>query len=280
MAEYLVRIFWLTQGAGFLLLTILMVKKKLYREFPVFFMFVAAECVDCWLAMLLKAFSYKAYFIEYWVLTAVTAVIGFAVLREVFLHIFRPYEALRNFGKMLFSWSAGVLVLIAIVITLTSAPQMNSPVLNFVLTLDRSVRLMQCGLVIFMYLFARQLGLTERHRVFGISVGFGVFASVHLMTVTLGAMITSASSVTTMYLLNVPYQLAWLVTVVIWIVYMYRPEPERRRATVLELPESWNYTLAGINNENSASAFLPSVVDTVERVLTRRTATSGPTLRH
>ena len=73
-----------------------------------------------------------------------------------------------------------------------------------------------------------------------------------------------------MYVLNVPYQLAWLVTVVIWTVYMYRPEPERRRATVLELPESWNYTLAGINNDNSAAAFLPNVVDTVERVLTRR----------
>jgi hypothetical protein len=78
-----------------------------------------------------------------------------------------------------------------------------------------------------------------------------------------------------MYLLNVPYQLAWLVTVAIWTIYMYRPEPERRRATVLELPESWNYKLAEINNDNRDSAFLPSVVDTVERVLTKRTVPTG-----
>lgn len=271
MAELLVRIFWIAAAIGLLFLAGLMFRKKLHREFPVFFALVVAECLDSWLAMVLKAVSYKAYYIEYWTLATVITFLGFAVLREVFLHIFRPYDALRNFGKMLFRWSAAVLILIAAVMTLSSTPLTSNPVTNFILTLDRSVRLMQCGLVVFLYLFARQLGLTERHRVYGISVGFGVFASVHLMTVTLTALFPAATSPSMMYLLNVPYQLAWLATVVIWMVYMYRPEPERRRATVLELPESWNYTLAGINNDNSAAAFLPNVVDTVERVLNRRT---------
>jgi len=271
MAENLVRTFWVAAAAGLFFLVGLMLRKKLHREFPVFFALVTAECVESCVGMALKAISYKAYYIEYWTLSAVITVLGFAVLREVFLHIFRPYDALRNFGRMLFRWSAAVLILIALVMTLSSAQLTSNPVTNFILTLDRAVRLMQCGLVVFLYLFARQLGLTERHRVYGISVGFGVFASVHLMTVTLTALFPAATSPSIMYLLNVPYQLAWLVTVVIWAVYMYRPEPERRRATVLELPESWNYTLAGINNENSAAAFLPNVVDTVEKVLNRRT---------
>ena len=278
MAENLVRIFWFAAAWGLIFLVGLMLRKKLHREFPVFFAFVAAECVDSWLGMLVKSVSYKAYFVEYYAVAAVTSILGFAVLREVFLHIFRPYDALRNFGKMLFRWSAAVLILIATVMTISSAPLTNAPIVNFILTLDRSVRLMQCGLVIFLYLFARQLGLTERHRVFGISLGFGVFASVHLMTVTLTALFPAVTSSHAMYLLNVPYQLAWLLTVAVWSVYMYRPEPERRRATVLELPESWNYTLAGINNENEASAFLPNVVDTVERVLTRRTVPNGSEL--
>jgi hypothetical protein len=252
-----------------------MLRRKLHREFPVFFALVVAECIDSWVAMPIKAISYKAFFIEYYAVATVTSLLGFALLREIFLHIFRPYDALRNFGKMLFRWSAAVLILIASVMTISSAPFTSAPVVNFILTLDRSVRLMQCGLVIFLYLFARQLGLTERHRVFGVSVGFGVFASVHLMTVTLTALFPAVTSSHAMYLLNVPYQLAWLVTVAIWTIYMYRPEPERRRATVLELPESWNYKLAEINNDNRDSAFLPSVVDTVERVLTKRTVPTG-----
>jgi len=278
MAENLVRIFWLAAALGLVFLVVLMLRKKLHREFPVFFAFVAAECVDSWIAMPIKAISYKAFFIEYYVVAAITTILGFAVLREVFLHIFRPYDALRNFGKMLFRWSAAVLILIATVMTISSAPLTSAPIVNFILTLDRSVRLMQCGLVIFLYLFARQLGLTERHRVFGISVGFGVFASVHLMTVTLTALFPAVTSSHAMYLLNVPYQLAWMVTVMLWTLYMYRPEPERRRATVLELPESWNHTLSGINNDNSDAAFLPNVVDTVERVLTRRATPSGSVL--
>jgi len=275
MAENLVRIFWMAAALGLTFLTVLMLRKKLHREFPFFFAFVVAECIDSWVAMPVKAISYKAFFIEYYVVATITTVLGFAVLREVFLHIFRPYDALRNFGKMLFRWSAAVLLLIAIVMSVSATPITSTPIANFILTLDRSVRMMQCGLVIFLYLFARQLGLTERHRVFGISVGFGVFASVHLMVVTLTALMPAATEPSVMYLLNVPYQFAWLVTVAIWSVYMYRPEPERRRATVLELPESWNYTLTGINNDNTESAFLPNVVDTVERVLNRRTITPG-----
>jgi hypothetical protein len=175
---------------------------------------------------------------------------------------------------MLFRWSAAVLILIAVVMSVSAVPVTTNPVTSFILTVDRSVRMMQCGLVIFMYLFARQLGLTERHRVFGISIGFGVFSSIHLMTVTLIALFPPATSTNSnhiMYLLNVPYQLGCIAAIVIWSVYMYRPEPERRRATVLELPESWNYKLTEINNDSSDSAFLPNVVDTVERVLTKRT---------
>jgi len=275
MAELLVRIFWMAAALGLVFLSVLMWRKKLHREFPVFFALIITECIESWLGMVLKSISYKAYYVEYWLLATIIAILGFAVLREIFLHIFRPYDALRNFGRMLFRWSAAVLVLIAAVMTLSSAPSSSAPLTAFILTLDRSVRLMQCGLVIFLYLFARQLGLTERHRVFGISVGFGVFASVHLMTATLVALFPAAIQDRAMYIVNVPYQFAWLVTVAIWAVYMYRPEPERRRATVLELPESWNYTLSGINNDNPEAAFLPNVVDTVERVLTRRTVTSG-----
>jgi len=271
MAQVLVQIFWIGAGIGLLFLAGLMFRKKLHREFPVFFALIVAEALDSWLGMLLKVISRKAYYIEFWAMAAITSVLGFFVLREVFLHIFRPYEALRSFGKMLFRWSAAVLLLIATVMTLSAGPSAGDPLFSFIFTLDRSVRLMQCGLVIFLYLFAKQLGLTERHRVFGISIGFGVFASVKLMFDTAVALAPAASTRNLINILNVPYEMAWVAAVAIWTVYMYRPEPERRRATVLELPESWNYTLTGINNENNAgAAFLPSVVDTVERVLTRR----------
>jgi hypothetical protein len=39
---------------------------------------------------------------------------------------------------------------------------------------------------------------------------------------------------------------------------------------VLEQTESWNYALAAATNGDGGAAFLPNVVDTVERVLNKR----------
>jgi hypothetical protein len=71
-------------------------------------------------------------------------------------------------------------------------------------------------------------------------------------------------------MLNVVSMGMYLIAVVIWMVYMYRPEPERRRASVLEQTESWNYALAAATQGDGGAAFLPNVVDTVERVLNKR----------
>ena len=47
-------------------------------------------------------------------------VLAFAVLREIFVQIFRPYESLREFGNILFRWAALVLILIGVVMTISS----------------------------------------------------------------------------------------------------------------------------------------------------------------
>ena len=150
---------------------------------------------------------------------------------------------------------------------LSSSPATGSPITNYIYTVDRSVQLMQCGLVLFMYLFARQLGLTEGHRVFGITIGFGLRAAVQLVSVTL---YSQFPSVLMGRILGIAGMGLCLLAVVIWMVYMYRPEPERRRASVLEQTESLNYALAAATNGDGGAAFLPNVVDTVERVLNKR----------
>lgn len=259
--------FWISSCVVALVLIGLMVKRGLHREYPIFFAFLLAETTSDITNLCLSFISVKGYYYTYWTGAAITTCLGFAVLHELFRHIFRPYESLRSFGATLFKWSSIVLLLIGTIMAITSAPTMNFPLGNLILTVDRSVRLMQCGLVLFMYLFSRHLGLTERHRVFGISIGFGLTASFHLITVTMLSLFPGRES---LYVLNVLSQVAYIASLVTWGVYMYRPEPERRRASVLEQPETWNYALQAATNSNGGSAFLPSVVDTVEKVLTKR----------
>ena len=77
---------------------------------------------------------------------------------------------------------------------------------------------MQCGLVIFMLLFAGQLGLTLRHRLFGIAIGFGVIASCELMFTTLQAYGTI--SLVTLSLAKMSSE---IVAYIIWTSYMFSP---------------------------------------------------------
>ena len=71
----------------------------------------------------------------------------------------------------------------------------------------------------------------------------------------------------------------------LWAYYMMSPDPERRVASGFAHAQDWNYELNRLHHAPEA-AFLPNIVDTVERVLSRRTATeiymhsagSGPSL--
>jgi len=264
--------FWVVSWLGALLLIGFIWKKKLNREYPIFFAFLVAETVsdilNCSLSLASKNLvSGKFYYYSFWAGMAITTCLGFFVLQEIFRHIFRPYESLRTFASTLFRWSTLVLLMMAAIMALTSAPVTRSPITNYIYTIDRSVQLMQCGLVLFMYLFARQLGLTQSHRVFGITIGFGLRASVHLIAVMLRSRFPE---LILRDVLNVALMAVYLTAVVLWFTYMYRKEPERRRGSLLDQTESWNYALAAATNGDGGAAFLPSVVDTVERVLNKR----------
>jgi hypothetical protein len=259
--------FWFASWLATAVLVGFIYKKKLHREYPIFAAYLLAGVLSDVINFLAMCASYRFYYVAYWSTAAITTLMGFAVLHEIFRHIFRPYESLRTFGSTMFRWSSLVLLMIGFVMALSATPMTQDPISSFIFTIDRSVGLMQCGLVIFMYLFARHLGLAEGHRVFGISIGLGVTAAVHLVAITMRSRFQGTPSA---YALNIMYMSAGLVAAVIWFIYMYRPEPERRRATVLEQTENWNYALSAVTNGNGDSAFLPSVVDTVEKVLTKR----------
>jgi hypothetical protein len=263
--------FWIVSMIGALVLIAFIWKKKLNREFPIFFAFVVAETAfdltNLILLLLHKQVYRQAYYYSYWVGIAVTACLGFFVLQEIFHHIFRPYESLRTFSSTLFRWSTLVLLMVGIIMALSTAPSLHNAFANYIYTIDRSVQLMQCGLVLFMYLFARQLGLTEGHRVFGITIGFGLRAAVQLLSVTLYSQFPYQLVAD---VLNIVSMGMYLIAVIIWMVYMYRPEPERRRASVLEQTEALNYALAAATTCDGGASFLPNVVDTVDRVLNKR----------
>src|SRR5271169_1449698 len=159
-------------------------RRGLYREYPYFFNYTILQVLS--IAFLLSVqHSPYLYFYGYWVSAAISVVISFAVLQEIFKDAFRPYEALRDLSVILFRWSLLVLVLVGGMWAITTIhADGRQPMPSMILLADRSVRLMQCGLVFFLLLFSEYLGISRRHVLFGIALGFGLFASVNMLVAT------------------------------------------------------------------------------------------------
>ena len=259
-----------------LAVVVTMVRRKLRQEFPLFFSYAAFQVVSAPLLWALyQRGVYADYFYAYWVSSALGIGLGLAVLFEIFQHAFRPYAALRGLGSMLFRWAAMVLLLVA-VITALAAPSGQSPLITAILSLERSIRMMQVGLLVLLLFFSPQLGLTWRHRLFGITTGFGGYAAVSLTLVSLRSQLGIPSDATYSLINSGAYTLAGLT----WFAYLLAPEPARQAVRVQPVPDQWEFALQGIGRAQAPESFLSNMEKTVDRVLNEANGKNGGNGKH
>ncbi|PYX85589.1 MAG: hypothetical protein DMG68_17690, partial [Acidobacteria bacterium] len=177
---------WIAHPVLQLAVAAAMIRRKLYRIFPFFFAYIVSQIlIFSVLFPIYRAESYELYFYVYWTTTSVSVALGFKVIHEIFLDIFRPYHTLKDLGSVLFKWAGLVMLLVAGVVAASSPVSESGPLVQAVLTLQRSVRVIQCGLVFFLLVFSRYLGISWRQRSFGIALGFGSFAAIELAMIAL-----------------------------------------------------------------------------------------------
>ena len=98
-------------------LAVILWRRKLHKQFPVFFVFLLAQVVNfavifpLWLTG-----NYNLYFTPFWLGEAVNAVLGFKVIHEIFVDVFRPYHTLKDLGTLLFKWAGIVMLLVSVVV--------------------------------------------------------------------------------------------------------------------------------------------------------------------
>lgn len=242
-----------------------MLKRNLRRDYPMFFNYTVFQIVSHVLMFVVWKLSYAAYYYAYWSASAIGILLGFLVIREIFLEAFRPYEALRELGEMLFSWSLLVLVLIAAVSAFSQSSPEDGRIFTALMTGERSIRILQCGVVLFMFIFSRYLGVSAKHQLFGIALGFGTFAAVEMMALFLWKQYGIIND----YAARSVISGAYMVAATVWLGYSLAPVPARR-AEVLPQSERWNHALAGVLHIPEPDGFLTSIDHTVERLLDKQ----------
>ncbi len=235
---------WIIGWAGTILALGLMVRRRLVRQFPLFFSYVTFHVVESSIALLIYHYygrrSYP-YLYEWWTAQALGLALRFAVIYEIFSHVFRPYEGLRRAGAAGFKWSAVALVVLALLAAIAGPSNEPTFAVTGALVIGRSIDVVQCGLLVLLFLFASYFALTWRNYVFGIALGFGVIASMELLAAVLG---TQFGSVSDILLATLP-RVAYAAGTLIWAAYLLSPEPPRMEMKALpqhEL-EKWNQEL-------------------------------------
>jgi hypothetical protein len=253
-----------------------MIHRKLHRVFPRFFSYIVFQILKSGVLFLTYRYYDAGYFEAYWTGNAISVALAVTVMDEILHNLFNEDGDVRNVGSLIFRWACGVLLLLAVVTALTSQTESADRVVAAVLTFDRSVRVMQCGLFCLLMVLCRFLRHCWRQHVFGIALGFGIFASIELILVSV-AMRYGASLAPTISLLK---SASYNAVTLIWIGYLCQQSesiPEIEMAPRLGLR---TVAPADVISPGNAETFLSMVEQAVDQVLSRhpwpRPATNGP----
>ena len=159
---------------------VMLLRRGLCKKYPYFSAYIVLQIVGFGL-LLIAQHSSATYAYGYWALNGLSIFISLAIFWEIFRDVFRPYEALGNFSTLLFGWFASMFVLLGCMWALTSTPTESSSANIFGELANRSIRLMQCGLGFFVLLVGKYLGVSRRHILYGIALGFGLFTSTNIL---------------------------------------------------------------------------------------------------
>jgi hypothetical protein len=222
-----------------------MVRRGLHRQFPMFFVYGALQVLQSAILIAISR-SHLGFGDEYHRMFSVTVAVSsaarFCVIQELFNRFFRDYPVLVGPGKVLLRGATIALLLAAVGLATVAPGESANFLLRATYVLDRTVSVLQCGLLISLFLFSRYFALSWRSQAFGIALGLGIFASVELAVSAVALHLGTFSNRTVILITMATYHCC----VLIWMFYLLLPE-RTAYFTRRELPkqdlEVWNQEL-------------------------------------
>jgi hypothetical protein len=263
--NWLTAVSWVAGPALQVVLLTFMVRRNLHGVFPRFFSYILFQLLKSAALFLTYRYFAESYFDAYWTGNAISVLLAVTVMDEILQHLLRQYGGIQSLGTTIFRWSCGLLLLLAVVGALSSQEGSAERIVAAVLSFERSVRLMQCGLFFLLMVLSRPLRDFWKQHVFGIALGFGVFASVELILISVVMWYGDQPGPVVSLVKSVAYNAVTLL----WIGYL-KQEREMVVGRNMVPVSAFNLALAtssaGAGNEES---FIVWVEQAVDRVLSR-----------
>jgi hypothetical protein len=233
-----------------------LVRSKTVRQFFSLVMFLSVKLACSVICIPLLEFAskgieqhlaYATFFYVYWTSYALEAILSLLVIYSVFKLAMAPLQGLQALGMLIFRWVAAISVAVAIGVALTPHLTGIKFLVTMVTQLQQTSSILTLCLLLFVCFAIRPMGLSFRSRIFGVSLGLGVLATVSLVD---SAWYSHSPNMyaSVVSLMNAAAIVATLLT---WSAYFAFPEPKRR---IIVLPTTspflrWNQISMALGDE-------------------------------
>jgi hypothetical protein len=218
-------------------LAVVLIVTGKWKKFPIFTIYSIFHFLTSIGMYLLRGhpliFSYT-----YWVVETFGMFLGLGVVYEVFRNLFASYRDLRRLASNIFYWVLLVLVVLGGVVLYAHPAVQGARYVAAFLVVEESVRIIEVGLILALFLFSGAFGLHWRQSVFGVALGLGVYATVELLAITMrahfGVVATPA--------LNIARGISFDASLLVWLGYLLVPERVTSQTAVPQRGqlEQWN----------------------------------------
>jgi len=220
--------------------------------------------------------AYPIYFYTYWASYALEAILSLMVIYSIFKLAMVPLKGLQTLGMLVFRWVAAISVAVAIGVAVTPHLSGVKFMVAMITQLQQTSSILTLCLLLFVCFAIRPMGLSLRSRIFGISLGLGVLATVNLVNSAWLAHYESMYS-----LFSMINGLAVGLTLLTWSAYFAFPEPKRR---IITLPTTspflrWNQISLALGDDPGHVAiggippelFAPAEIEVMRRASAKMT---------
>jgi hypothetical protein len=220
--------------------------------------------------------AYHVYFYTYWTSYALEAILSLMVIYSIFKLAMAPLKGLQTLGMLVFRWVAAISVAVAIGVAVTPHLSGVKFMTAMITQLQQTSSILTLCLLLFVCFAIRPMGLSFRSRIFGVSLGLGVFATINLVNSAWLAHYANMYSV-----FSLVNGLAVGLTLLTWSAYFAFPEPKRR---IITLPTTspflrWNQISLALGDDPGYVAiggippelFAPAEIEVMRRASAKMT---------
>jgi hypothetical protein len=277
------------------MLVYFLVRAKAVRQFAYLFTLLSVRLACTFICIPLLSFSghgierhlaYQIYFYVYWTSYALEAILSLLVIYSIFKLAMAPLKGLQTLGMLVFRWVAAISVAVAIGVAVSPHISGIKFMVAMVTQLQQTSSILTLCLLLFVCFAIRPMGLSYNSRIFGVSLGLGILATVNLVN---AAWLThSPNMYSTISLINAG---AVALTLLMWSAYFAFPEPKRR---IIVLPTTspflrWNQISMALGDDPGYVAvggippelFAPAELEVMRRASAKMTpALESPAAMH